>query len=550
VVARRFHSPVRFVVRGLIAVAQLFFAAATAWSAGPEVHSFLPAGGQRGTSVEVAVGGTLPNWPAQTWVDGAGLTLSPKEEKGKLTVMVAADAVPGTRWIRVYDAAGASAPIPFIVGTLPETLETEPNNTPAKALPPLTSPAVANGRLAPGGDVDLWPVALRQGQTLVASLAAHEALGSPVDAVMQVVSSTGQTLAYNHDQRGLDPEIAFVAPADGTYLVRIFGFPSTPNQTIGLAGGDSYVYRLTLASGAFVDYCWPLAITRGRESSVELVGWNIADSERTVTLSTELDRFLIANPPLANAATVQVEPHETMVETEPNASAAAQVIALPATISGRIEAPGDVDAFAFAGKKGEPILFDLDSRELGYPLDAVLQVLDGENKSLARVDDLGAARDPSLTFTPPADGTFRLLVQDLNAAGSSRHVYRLRGTKPEPTFELTAPAHAFELSADKPAEIALSIDRQQGFSEEIAFRVEGLPEFVSAAPVLSPASGDAAKSVKLTLTSKGGAFSGPIRIVGRSSGALALSRAAAAVVPNQTARCEQLWLTVVAAKAP
>jgi hypothetical protein len=283
---------------------------------------------------------------------------------------------------------------------------------------------------------------------------------------------------------------------------------------------------------------------------VELFGWNIAEGERKVTLSTEQDEYLIADPRLANTASVRVEPHETMVETEPNAPAAAQMITLPVTITGRIEAPGDVDAFAFVGKQGEPIEFDLDSRELGYPLDAVLQLLDAEGKSLARVDDLGAARDPSLTFTPPADGTFRLLVQDLNAAGSSRHVYRLRGTKPEPTFEVTASAHAFELSADKPTEIALSIDRRQGFAEEIAFRVEGLPEFVSAAPVVSPASGDAAKSVKLTLTSKGGSFSGPIRIIGQSNGALALSRAAAAVVPKHTVLCKQLWLTVVAAKAP
>lgn len=533
-----------------MAAAQALFATTIAWSAGPEVHSFLPAGGQRGTTVDVTVGGKLPNWPVQTWVDGAGLTLSAKEEKGKLSLVIAADAVPGTRWIRVYDAAGASAPIPFIIGTLPETLETEPNDAPSAAQSPMTPSLVANGRLAKRGDVDLWPVTLRQGQTLVASLAAHESLGSPVDAVMQIISAGGQTLAYNHDQRGLDPQLTFVAPADGTYLVRLFGFPSTPNQTIGLAGGDSYVYRLTLATGPFVDYCWPLAVTRGREASVELVGWNIADDERKVTIATHEDEFLIADARLANTASVHVEPHETMAEAELNGPTAAQSITLPVTITGRIEAPGDTDAFSFVGKKGEPLSFELVSRELGYPLDAVLQVLDADGKQLARVDDLGAARDPSLTFTPPADATFRLLVQDLNAAGSSRHVYRLQARKPEPTFEATASGHAFEVSADKPAEISLAIDRRHGFAAEIAFQVEGLPEFVSAASAVSAGSGDTAKSVKLTLTSTGGSFSGPVRIVGQSQGALALTRAATAVIPNHTVRCQQLWLTVVPAKAP
>jgi hypothetical protein len=484
----------------------------------------------------------------QTWVDGEGLTVATKEEKGKLSVTIATDAVPGTRWIRVFDDAGASAPIPFIVGNLPETLETEPNEGATDALAPMVAPVVANGRLGRSGDVDVWLVNLRRGQTLVASLMAHEGLGSPVDAVMQIVSSRGQMLALNHDQRGLDPEITFVAPSDDNYLVRVFGFPSTPNTTIGFAGGDSYVYRLTLATSPFVDYCWPLAVTRGRESRVELFGWNIADPERIITPVAERDEFPIADPRLANTASVRVEEHETIVEIEPNDLAAAQAITLPVTITGRIDPPGDIDAFAFIGKKGNPLTFDLASRELGYPLDAVVEVLDAEGKSLIRVDDLGEARDPSLTFTPPADGPFRLVVQDLNNSGSVRHVYRLRASKAEPTFQVVASGQAFELSAEKPADVGLSIDRQQGFAEEISFRVEGLPEFVSVADAVSAASGDSAKSVKLTLTSKGGKFSGPIRIIGESSGPLKLSRRATAAIPNHTVRSENLWLTAVDAK--
>ena len=71
---------------------------------------------------------------------------------------------------------------------------------------------------------------------------------------------------------------------------------------------------------------------------------------------------------------------------------------------------------------------------------------------------------------------------------------------------------------------------------------------MSAAPVVSTASGDSAKAVKLTLTSAGGAFSGPIRIVGESTGPLKQRRTATAAVANHTFRCENLWLTVLAAK--
>lgn len=517
-------------------------------AAGPEVSSLFPAGGQRGTTVEVFAGGKFPNWPAQAWVDRPGLTISPASDKGKLSVAIAPDAAPGLYWIRLHDAEGAAPPQPFVVGTLPEFVETESNNAPHKAQATPSSTVVANGRLAVGGDVDHFAVSLAKGQTLVASLAGHETLGSPMDAVMHVVLPAGGQLAYNHDQRGLDPEIIFTAPADGNYLVRVFGFPSTPDSSIAFAGGDRYLYRVTLTTGGFVDYAWPLAVTRDRETRVELEGWNIPESLRVITIKPEGDSFEIADPQLAGVAVVAVEPHDTLVESEPNEPASPQAIALPVTMTGRIGRPGDVDAFSFDGKQGQPLVFQLESRALGYPLDAVLEATDGAGKSLARVDDVTSARDPFLTFSPPADGSFRVLVSDLNRQGSSRQVYRLRARPAKPSYEVTADTHAYIATPDKPAEITLSVDRQNGFAEEIGFTVTGLPDSIAAAQVTSTASGDSAKAVKLSLTTRGGPFSGPIRIHAEANGTSKLTRTATTAIPNHTARTALLWLTATAAK--
>src|SRR5262249_2376486 len=142
----------------------------------------------------------------------------------------------------------------------------EPNNSPQKAQLVSTLPIVANGKLTPAGDVDVFAVSLVKGQTLVALFEAHETLASPLDGVMQIVSPTGNVLAFNHDTRGLDPQIVLTAPANGSYLVRVFGFPSAPNQSIGFAGGDQLVYRLTLSAGPAVDYPWPLAVTANQET--------------------------------------------------------------------------------------------------------------------------------------------------------------------------------------------------------------------------------------------------------------------------------------------
>jgi hypothetical protein len=152
-----------------------------------------------------------------------------------------------------------------------------------------------------------------------------------------------------------------------------------------------------------------------------------------------------------------------------------------------------------------------------------------------------------LVFSPPDDGMFRIAVSDLSHQGSSRHVYRLRASKAEGDFEISADAVAYELATGKPTEITLTIARRNGFAEAIAFKATGLPDFVTAAPAQSEATGDSAKTVKLALNATAGAFSGPIRIVGESTGAGKLTRTAAAVIPGRTARTSDLWLTVVPA---
>ncbi|MBI3839920.1 MAG: PPC domain-containing protein [Planctomycetia bacterium] len=517
----------------------------SAWGAGPDVKSWFPAGSQRGASVEVTVNGNFPEWPVQAWVGRPGVTLTPEGDKGKFKAAIAADAIPGLYWIRLYDSRGAAPPQPFIVGTLAEIAEQEPNNEPAKAQPISSPSVVVNGQLGVAGDVDVFAVSLQKGQTLVASLEAHETLGSPFDGVLQIVAPRGNVVAFNHDQHGLDPQIALVAPADGTYFVRLFGFPSTPNSTIALAGSSQYVYRLTLTTGGFIDYPWPLAVTRGRETRVELFGWNIPEALKTVLIRPETEQAEIFDLQLANVATLAVEPHNTIAELEPNAAATPQPIELDVTVSGRIENRHDVDVFRFAAKKAEPLVFQVESRMLGYPLDAVLEVSDATGKVLSRVDDTNNTRDAVLAFSPPEDGMYRIAVSDLNHQGSPRHVYRLRATKAQADFDCSADAQAYELAAGKPSEITLTITRRNGFAEEIAFKATGLPDFVTAATALSAGTGDSAKTVKLVLSAGQGSFSGPIRIIGESTGSRKLVRTAGVTIPGRTARTSDLWLTVL-----
>ena len=425
------------------------------FGAPPKVNFLFPAGGQRGQSVAVTVAGEFSSWPVQVWSDRPGITATCESDKGKLKLEIGADAAPGIYWLRLTDAEGASALRPFIVGTLSEVAETEPNDAPDKPQS-VDVPEVINGKLSKNGDLDAFAVKLLQGQTLVASAQAHSVLGSPMDSLLQVCelverrSGASQPMprveafvaAQNHDAVGLDPQVEFTAPRDGQYLVRLFAFPSEPNSTIGFAGGDNYVYRVTLA--------------------------------------TEVENALPPAPGVAADASSLSEPQE---------------VKLPLAISGRLEVEGDVDAFAFTGTKDQKLRIRAEARTLGFPTDAVVSLLDADGKSIAEQDDTGREeRDPSLDATIPADGQYRVAIRDLSGRGGPRLAYRLTIETPEPDFELSLAADSFVLAADKPLEIPLTVTGRDGFAESVEIRVLGLPPGVTAESLSVQAAGAANNS--------------------------------------------------------
>ncbi len=540
--------------------------AATAAAAPPQITHVYPAGGQRGTSFAVELGGTVGDAPVGVWCDRPEISATVDAAKKQAAISVAADAIPGVCWLRLFNAQGASPLRPLVIGHLPEVKEREPNNTPQAAQGVDGPAAVVNGVLATAGDVDVYGVRLRAGETLVASLRANEQLGSPMDAVLQVLCPEGFVRDQNDDDLGLDPQLAYTAVHDGPHYVRVFAFPAMPDSSVRFAGGANFVYRLTLTTGPFIHHAVPMAISEGAPQPVRILGWNLPaelqmlspvrmpadpfratdDAAHTVGNLPGVEHAVLFHPDAALPLPLPVVPHRSVVEAAPNDAQHPQAIELPATITGCISAAGEADVYTFAAAKGESLLLEVESRALGYPLDPVLRIFGPDGKKLAEVDDAprGSA-DVRHPFTVAADGTYRVEITDLYGDGGWRYVYRLSVRRQQPEFTLQVPGDAFVLQPDKPLEIAVTVDRQS-LAEEIEISVLGLPDHIACPAVRSLPSGDTARSVKLKLTaSRPAAFSGPIQIVGRTGGAPPRQRFAQAPAGPYLPRTHRLWLTAV-----
>src|SRR3954469_20705331 len=100
-------------------------AASAAQAKPPTLARLFPPGAQRGRTSAVTASGSFDHWPVQGWADDPGIEVKAEREKGKLSIDVSAEVVPGVHWIRLGDDEGATALKPFVVGTLPELVEVE-----------------------------------------------------------------------------------------------------------------------------------------------------------------------------------------------------------------------------------------------------------------------------------------------------------------------------------------------------------------------------------------------------------------------------------------
>jgi hypothetical protein len=150
-----------------------------------------------------------------------------------------APTTPGLHEVPLELADGKrTAPVPFLVSTLPQVKEVEPNDTPATATR-VPIPCGINGRIGAPRDLDHFVFAAKKGRAIRFEVKARRfgtLLRSSLDSVLDVLTTKGAVLASNDDAFGKDSLLVFTPPADGDYVLRL--------RDLNSKGGPTAVYHI------------------------------------------------------------------------------------------------------------------------------------------------------------------------------------------------------------------------------------------------------------------------------------------------------------------
>lgn len=422
--------------------ALIFISTIAVLATAPQLTAITPAGGQRGTDVEVSfLGARLddteeiiqyePGWNVVE-------ILSRTNKAVVARIRIAPDCRLGEHCLRLRTRSGITELRTFFVGPFPAVAEKEPNNEPSQAQEVALNSTVTG--VVSREDVDCFTVKASKGQRISAEVEGIRLGRSDIDVRLTVLHADGAVLA-DVDDTWLalqDPFVTFEVPQDGTYVLHL------REATYG--GNNNCEYRLHV--GEFPRPCsvYPPGGPAGEKLHLQFLTEGASRLPQRVSLpnapSEKYGVFAEAHGKVAPSPNwIRVSPFPNVLELPPNQDRAHATVAgrpLPLAFNGVISQPGEEDWFQFEAVKGQALEVSVFARALRSPLDSTVQILDAGGKSLAANDDSGGP-DSTLKFTPAASTNHFLRVRDAMGRGGPQFTYRVEVLPVRPRLELSIP---------------------------------------------------------------------------------------------------------------
>jgi hypothetical protein len=465
----------------------------------PSGTHIFPAGGQRGTVVPVRVGGECLPPGGRFHLRGDGVTAPdvlgprvqarfepnaprlpldanfvnyPKEWASEITI--APDAPLGPAFWRVTTGWGGTQLRPFLIGDLPEFIETEPNSSPALAQR-IQLPVVVNGQIAGERDIDYFTFSARAGETVVCDVMAAR-IGSPLEPVLQLRDAHGRQVRGDEVRVGNDPVLAFRIPQDGDYSMLV--------ANLGQGGGPEYVYRITVSTRPYAYSAFPACGPAGQTLDVEFLtltgtGAAKAASRKATFPKGEPGLFWYRSGLAVNPVPLTTTGLPTIRAPGTNHSAAmAMELKAPVVVNGRFLTETAEDWYRLHAKQGQAFTIDCRPFPPGSPSMPQIAIADATGAIVARGNGPDAPGQAGvLEWRAPADGEYRLRLRDLQygSHGGPDFVYLLTVRPAEPDFALTLVKDFLNVTQGTREEAEVVVTRRGGFTGTVQLKVTGLP---------------------------------------------------------------------------
>lgn len=396
-----------------------------------------PTGGQRGTAVTVTLTEDHISSFQEliTYRPGLNLTdLKPDEKNNKLaraTLHIAPDAPLGEHPVRIRTAHGVSYLRTFWVGPFPVVKETEgeeqhvPLNTTVEGIITLE-------------DVDEFTVALTKGQRLSVEAEAMRLGRILFDTHLSIIGPNGSELASRDDAPlfKTDPYLSLIAPEDGDYRIVI--------REAAYEGTDQSAYRLHIGTHPRPHIVFPLGGKPGETIDFTFIGDPTGPFTQTATLTSDptFPLFPETNGETAPAPIpilVSGLEHSAQPDGNTDFKTAHPFPPIPSAVDGILDEKGEARWFRFTAKKDQNLDIKVIARAQRSPLDATLNLRDGERKTLLNNDDDGTSPDSLIKWTCPADGDYFLQIRDQLGRTGPDFVFRIEINVRQPLIAASLP---------------------------------------------------------------------------------------------------------------
>jgi len=472
----------------------------------PQVTSLAPHGGMRGSEVLVKFRGSYLDGATAMRFTGnqiEGRVESSDFHAAQARVRIDADAEAGAHEFRLITPRGAYLGV-FLVGTLPESAESEDNNRRERPQP-IRLPALINGT-ADRADTDYFGFHAEAGQTVVFDIAATR-LGSALDPVLTLFDERGREIGYCDDFYVFkDARLIHTFARAGDYTVLV-------SASFERSARDAE-YRLLATSGPYAGSVLPLGARRGSSVVVRVKGWNLDRVDRVwlgrglatgkvlqrsnTEVRVQLDvpasiapgsyRMHVAAGPEEAPDPMRFEvgelPEVTAWPDSPAGKEHPVRVSAPVVVNGEIPDPDGnhlhrAQYVEFEAKAGGRYEFNVDAWKLGQRMDPVVTLFDEQWQRLAQEDDPApssfihhpASHDPCLVYVFSKAGRYRLQVRDAAYEAGDGVSYRLTIRETTPDFQVDVRSPQITVFTGRTARLLAVVRRTGGVHIIEGFRI-------------------------------------------------------------------------------